>query len=106
MKTVAGRLEMRYIYGVKTVYNTFTFCKPTDKQKRAIKLTAQKILDVRKNYPDVTLADLYAPLTMPKILRDAHKENDSAVLEAYGFSAKMMELEIVVELLKLYQSKM
>ena len=106
VKTVAGRLEMRYSYGVQTVYNTFPFCKPTDKQKRAIEKTAQKIIEVRQNYSDATLADLYDPLTMPKDLRDAHKENDSAVMAAYGFSGKMTELEIVAELLKLYQSQM
>lgn len=106
VKTVAGRLEMRYSYGVQTVYNTFPFCKPTEKQKRAIETTAQQILDVRKNYSNSTLADLYDELTMPKDLRAAHKSNDAAVMAAYGFSGKMMELEIVSALMNLYQKNL
>ena len=102
VKTVAGRLKSDYSYGVSTVYNTFPFCQPTDKQKRAIETTAQKILDIRADFPDSTPANLYDPVTMPKVLRDAHKENDSAVLAAYGFSGKMTELETVTELINLY----
>ena len=103
IKTVAGRLKSDFRYSASVVYNNFVWCQPTDKQKRAIELTAQKILDVRKNYPDATLADLYDPLTMPKDLRDAHKENDAAVLTAYGFDLKMSESEIARRLMQLYE---
>ena len=64
-----------------------------------------KILDVRKNYPDSSLADLYDSILMPKDMRDAHRKNDSAVMEAYGFSGDMTESEIVGELMKMYFSK-
>ena len=40
---------------------------------------------------------------MPKDLRDAHKANDAAVLDAYGFDKNLTESEIVAELLNLYQ---
>jgi type I restriction-modification system DNA methylase subunit len=102
VKVVAGRLEMRYSYGVQTVYNTFPFCEVTDKQKRAIESTAQEILDVRHSYPDSTLADLYDELTMPRDLRDAHKANDTAVMTAYGFRADLTETEIVTSLMNRY----
>ena len=84
VRTVAGRLKSDYSYGTTTVYNTFPWCKPTYKQRNAIELSAQKILDVRANYPDATFADLYDPLSIPKDLRAAHKKNDRAVAQAYG----------------------
>lgn len=33
----------------------------------------------------------------------AHEANDKAVMQAYGFSSKMAESEIVAELMKMYQ---
>ena len=103
VRTVAGRLKSDYSYGTTTVYNTFPWCKPTDKQRAAIEQSAQKILDVRANYSDATLADLYDPLFMPKDLRDAHKKNDRAVASAYCLENILDdESKITAELLKLY----
>ena len=103
VRTVAGRLKSDYSYGTTTVYNTFPWCEPSDKQRYAIEQSAQKILDVRKDYPDATLADLYDPLTMPKDLLDAHKKNDRTVASAYGLENFLNdESKITVELLKLY----
>lgn len=102
LKVVCGRLEMRYRYA-PAVYNNFPWCVPTARQKAAIELTAQKILDVRAEFADSTLADLYNELTMPKALRDAHRENDRAVMAAYGFSSNTSESEIVAALMNLYQ---
>ena len=106
MKTIAGRLESRYRYSAQIVYNNFVWCNPTPEQRKKIETTAQKILDVRKNYPDVTLADLYDDTLMPKDLRDAHKENDTAVMAAYNFSVDLTESEIVATLFKLYNDTM
>ena len=72
-------------------------------QKTKIEQTAQAILDVRAKYHDSSLADLYDETTMPPELRKAHRENDLAVMEAYGFSPKMTESEIVAELFKMYE---
>ncbi|MBO4738327.1 MAG: hypothetical protein J5606_02070 [Bacteroidales bacterium] len=36
-------------------------------------------------------------------LHKAHRENDKAVMQAYGFNAKMSESEIVGVLFKLYE---
>ena len=103
MRTVAGRMGMSYSYGTQVVYNTFPFLKPTPAQKKRIEEAAEKILDVRKKYPDATLADLYDELAMPKDLRDAHRENDRAVAAVYGWE-KILNDEgaIVTELFKLY----
>lgn len=104
MRAVAGRLEMRYQYSATLVYNNFIWCQPSDIQRKKIELTAQHILDVRKNYPESSLADLYDPTLMPPDLRKAHTENDKAVLLAYGFVKNFSESQIVAELMKLYQN--
>ena len=103
MRVVAGRLEMRYQYSNTIVYNNFPWPSPTDVQKTKIEETAQGILDARALYPDSSLADLYDDLTMPPELRKAHRANDAAVMEAYGFRKDMTEAEIVAELFKMYQ---
>ncbi|HFU3707298.1 TPA: DNA methyltransferase [Streptococcus suis] len=86
MRTVAGRLEMRYRYSAKIVYNNFPWPEVTEEQKEAIAKTAQAILDARALYPDSSLADLYDELTMPVELRKAHQANDAAVMKAYGMT--------------------
>ena len=103
MRTVCGRLKSDYNYSNDIVYNNFPWPTPTDEQKTKIETTAQAILDARALYPDSSLADLYDDLTMPIELRKAHKANDAAVMEAYGFRKDMKEPEIVAELFKMYQ---
>ena len=107
MRTVCGRLEMRYRYSVNVVYNNFPWPSPDGTKREAIKKTAQGILDARDLYPDSSLADLYDPLTMPPELVKAHIANDRAVLDAYGFKgtpAYSSEAACVAELMKMYQS--
>lgn len=104
MRSVCGRLETRYDYSIKIVYNNFPWPNPTDDQKVKIEQTAQGILDARALYPDCSLADLYDEVTMPPELRKAHQQNDRAVMQAYGFDLKTTtEESCVAELMKLYQ---
>lgn len=109
MRAVCGRLEMRYRYSANIVYNNFPWPEPTDQQRQKIEQTAQAILDARALYPDCSLADLYDELTMPPELRKAHRWNDMAVMEAYGFAKGSEpyrnEAACVAELMKLYQKK-
>ena len=50
------------------------------------------------------MAELYDEITMPIELREAHRENDKAVMEAYGFRGqKMKESECVRRLMELYK---
>ena len=117
MRTVCGRLEMRYRYSAAIVYNNFpwpSFAKATEgkpdsstdlqgcKCGAEIEKTAQAILDARALYPDSSLADLYDPLTMPPELRKAHAANDAAVLRAYGWPTDLAEPEIVSRLFAIY----
>lgn len=88
MRTVCGRLKSDYRYIKDVVYNNFPWPEVDDKQKLEIEKTAQMILDARAKYPDSTPADLYDDVIMPPELRNAHTENDRAVLKAYGISSK------------------
>ena len=110
MRAVCGRLEMRYRYSTSIVYNNFPWPEPTDAQRAKIEKTAQAILDARALYPDSSLADLYDEITMPAELRQAHTENDRAVMDAYGFvkghPARTSESACVAELMKLYVQKL
>ena len=108
-RAVCGRIKSDYRYSKDIVYNNFPWPEPTAQQRQKIEQTAQAILDARTLYPDSSLADLYDELTMPPELRKAHRLNDMAVMEAYGFvkgsEAYRNEAACVAELMKLYQKK-
>lgn len=104
MRLVAGRLGNGYRYSKDIVYNNFPWPEPKKEQKDKIEKTAKQILEVRKKYKDSSLAELYDEITMPIELREAHRENDKAVMEAYGFRGqKMKESECVRRLMELYK---
>ena len=102
MRMVAGRLENRYRYAPSVYYN-FPMPKPTAEQRKQIEQTAQAILDARALYPNNSLADMYGEKMMlfPELLK-AHRNNDRAVMAAYGFDTTMNESEIVAQLFSLY----
>ncbi|MBR6250791.1 MAG: methylase [Bacteroidales bacterium] len=107
MRAVCGRLKSDYRYSKDIVYNNFPWpqvetLRATSLQAR-IEKTAQAILDARALYPDSSLADLYDETLMPPELRKAHRENDKAVMAAYGFEASLSEQEIVVRLFEMYE---
>ncbi len=84
VRQVGGRLESRYRYSARLVYNNFPWPdSPTDAQKQRVEQAAQAVLDARRQFPDATLADLYDPLSMPATLRRAHKALDRAVERCY-----------------------
>lgn len=86
MRTVSCRLEMRYSYSIKIIYNNFPWPEATEAQQEKISSLAQGVLDARALYPECSLADLYDPLTMPPELVTAHRKLDAAVEKAYGRS--------------------
>lgn len=104
VKTVCGRLESRYRYSAEIVYNNYPWPEsPTEKQVAAIEAAAQRVLDVRKEFPDSSLADLYDPLTMPPALVKAHNELDKAVDLAYRPQPFISEANRMVFLFELYE---
>lgn len=105
VRAICGRLKSDYQYSGKHVYNNFPWPTPTAEQQAKIEQTAQAILDARALYPDSSLADLYDPVLMPPELLKAHRENDKAVMQAYGFPIKnFTESDCVAELFKRYKA--
>ena len=102
MRTVCGRLKSDYRYS-PSVYNNFPWPVLNEKTQSKLEETAKGILEARELFPNSSLADLYDEMAMPPELRKAHRANDAAVLEAYGFRKDMTEAEIVAELFKMYQ---
>ena len=103
VRSVVGRLKSDYQYSGAVVYNNFIWPSVNEKQKSKIEMTAKKILEAREKFAESSLADLYDPLTMPEELLKAHKANDAAVCEAYGFDKNISEEEIVSALMSLYE---
>jgi len=104
VRQVCGRLESRYRYSAKLVYNNYPWPEaPADKQKAAVEQKAQAVLDARAEFPDSSLADLYDPLTMPAKLAKAHSELDRAVDARYRAKPFESERERVQFLFGLYE---
>jgi hypothetical protein len=84
VRQVCGRLESRYRYSNRLVYNNFPWPQtPTDKQRATVEAAAKAVLDTRTEFPSSTLADLYDPLAMPPALVEAHNDLDRAVDLSY-----------------------
>ncbi|GAC1628090.1 MAG: hypothetical protein NVS9B13_25640 [Candidatus Acidiferrum sp.] len=104
VKQVCGRLESRYRYSNKLVYNNYPWPEaPTAKQRAAIEAAAQAVLDARKAFPNATLADLYDPLAMPPALVKAHAELDRAVDLCYRPQPFQNDRQRVEHLFALYE---
>ncbi|MBQ6774012.1 MAG: class I SAM-dependent DNA methyltransferase [Synergistaceae bacterium] len=102
MRRVCGRLKSDYRYSGTLVYNTFAWPSPTKSQRAKIESTAQMILDARNLYPNSSFAALYNDLLMPSELKKAHRLNDEAVCESYGWDKDISEDEITARLFRLY----
>ncbi len=104
VRQVCGRLESRYRYSNKLVYNNYPWPEaPTAKQHAAVEAAAQAVLDARKGFPDSSLADLYDPLTMPPALVKAHADLDRAVDLCYRPQPFQNERQRVEHLFALYE---
>lgn len=106
IKYVCGRLESRYRYSKDVVYNNYPWPKePSEKNKKAVEAKAQKVLDVRAEFPESSLANLYDPLTMPPKLVKAHQELDKAVDLSYrpqAFTNETARIEFLFDLYNEY----
>ena len=104
MRIIGGRMKSDYRYTGNIVYNTFPWPNPTNEQKKRIEETAKMILDARNKNPSACLAAQYDEIGMPPELRAAHRENDKAVMAAYGFSSEnFTDTNCVIKLYELYK---
>ena len=107
VRLVCGRLESRYRYSNKLVYNNFPWPNPTPAQRERVAETAQTVLDARAPHLPPrglsTLADLYDPNTMPPELHRAHSQLDRAVERCYRAEPFGSDRERVEYLFRLYE---
>lgn len=105
VKYVCGRLKGDFRYSNEIVYNNYPFPKnPTDKQINNISDKSQKVLDVRKKYPDESLDKLYSKY-MPSDLRTAHDKLDESVDKLYSnkkFKTEEQRMKLLFELYEKY----
>lgn len=87
---------------VTSVYNTFPFPNLDAIQKAKLISVAQEVLQIRKNHQDVTLGDLYDPISMPLELQKAHVKMDELVMKALEIDRSASDADISRELFSLY----
>ncbi len=107
MRTVTGRLGGSYSYS-PNVYQLFPWMTVDATHQLAIKHAAKAVLDARDKAfaqdTNNTLAILYDPDLMPKVLRAAHIKLDKAVDMVYCYQGTHEDSERVSFLFKLYES--
>lgn len=102
MRTVCGRLELRYAYSANIVYNNYPLPKRTTTEKKELERLAQNILNIRDENFDMTLGEMYNPESMPDELRKAHHQLDLAVERIYRPEPFTSDEERLEHLFKLY----
>lgn len=104
MRYTCGRLESRYSYSNTIVYNNFPWPdEVTDKKMQAVREYAQSVLDIRGEFVNSSLADLYDPLAMPEKLLKAHQALDRAVDICYRSQPFANETKRIEYLFELYE---
>ncbi len=108
VRYTCGRLKSDFRYSAGIVYNNYPWPQDlTDKQREAVSVAAQGVLDARaehqKGKTPASLADLYNPATMPANLSKAHAALDKAVDAAYGKKGLRTDAERVAYLFTLYE---
>ncbi len=90
MKTVGGRLKSDPSFSSTITWNNFPLPELADKDRIAIILAGQAILDARALHPDRSLAEHYNPLAMDPALLRAHQALDRLVDKAFGAGRKLL----------------
>jgi hypothetical protein len=104
-ETTSGKLEERLNYSNTLTWNTFPIPVLTEKNKADLIRRAEDILLAREAHFPATIAELYAPETMPPDLRDAHDRNDEVLERIYIGRRFKNDTERLEKLFDLY-SKM
>ena len=103
VRSVGGRFKSDYRYSAGIVYNNYPWPRDYEKNKKAVELAAQDILDTRAQFPGSILADLYHSHSMPPELVKAHQKLDRAVDRCYRaqpFTGELNRLEFLFDVYK------
>lgn len=102
VNAVSGRLETRINYSSGISYNTFPFPQLKANQIQLIESQVLKILSIREEHSDKTIADLYDPSDMPEVLKNAHENNDLLIDSCYRSKPFKSDEERLEHLFNLY----
>jgi hypothetical protein len=103
VKYTCGRLESRFRYSKDVVYNNYPWAKEVSaKNQSTVEEKAQEVLNIRAEFPESSLADLYHQLSMPPKLAKAHQQLDKAVDLCYRSQAFVNENARIEYLFDLY----
>ncbi len=100
--TVCGKLKTDFRYSNTLGWNTFPVPFLTAQNKTDLTHCAEDILLVREVHFPKTIADLYAPDTMPDDLRRAHERNDEVIERIYIGRKFKNDTERLEKLFELY----
>jgi hypothetical protein len=81
--TICGKMKTDFRYSNTLGWNTFPMPLLTEQNKADLTRCAEDILLAREAHFPATIADLYAPDTMPDNLRRAHERNDEVLERIY-----------------------
>lgn len=104
-KAISGRLESRVRISNTITYNNFPFPKLVQEEKIQLEKAGQAVLDLRLEYPDASLADLYDSLSMPQSLMKAHRSLDEQVNKLFGLTRNATDVEILRALILEYEKQ-
>lgn len=100
---VCGRQKTDYRYSVSCCYNPFPFPTLTEEKKKEIAAASRNIIRIRARHPEMNLAKLYDPATMPEDLRTSHETLDSIVDHCYAKEGFASNEDRLICLFKLYE---
>jgi hypothetical protein len=102
LSAVSGRIKSDFRISQEITYNNFPLpeCSPSEVEN--LSLCGNTINSARDSFPGATLSELYEASSMQKVLLDAHKANDKAVLAVFGLKPSSNENEILQTLFKKY----
>jgi hypothetical protein len=102
LSAVSGRIKSDFRISQEITYNNFPLPECSTSEIENLSLCAATINSARDSFPDSTLSELYASATMQKVLLDAHKANDKAVLSIFGLKPTSSDYEILQMLFTKY----
>ena len=103
LEVIGGRMKSDYRYSNLLVYNTFPFPELSAGDRADLTDAAFKIVMIREQFPDRTLADLYDPDKMPPRLRAGHDALDESVDVLYCSKPFASDTERMEVLLSMYE---
>ena len=105
LRNIGCRLKSDYSYTINLIYNTFPTPPgyPDSLHHPTLERAAKSVLAVRANFPDSSLANLYAPDAMPPELERAHQALDREVDKLYLRSGFGSDRERFEHLFALYE---